>query len=124
MSRTTTEVIHDHLMKRMEDGLEGDIRDNYHPDVLVLSGFGTYRGHDGIRQSAQVLGQALGADSEFTYSRTVIEGEYGFLEWTASDAETCIHDGADSFHVVDGRIVMQTCHYTARPRISGSVRGE
>ena len=115
MSRTTTEVIHDHLMKRMEDDLEGDIRDNMHPDVLLLTGYGTYRGHDGVRESAKLLGEVLAADSKFTYSRTVIEGEYAFLEWTASDANTCIHDGADSFHVIDGRIAMQTCHYTVRP---------
>ncbi len=114
MPRTTTEVIHDHLMKRMEDDLEGDIRDNMRPDVLLLTGYGTYRGHDGVRESARLLSKELAADSKFTYSRTVIEGEYAFLEWTASDANTCIHDGADSFHVIDGRIAMQTCHYTVR----------
>lgn len=113
MLRSTTEVVHDHLMKRMGGDLEGDIRDNFHQDVLVLSGFGTYRGHDGIRQSARQLEQAVGAGGSFTFSRTVIEGEYAFLEWTARDGATRVHDGADSFHVVDGRIRMQTCHYTA-----------
>lgn len=113
-ARTTTDVVYDHLCKRMEDDLEGDIRDNFHPDVVLLSGFGTYRGHDGIRQSARLLAEVVGPTGEFTYSRTVIEREYGFLEWTARDGDHCVHDGADSFHVVDGLIVMQTCHYTAR----------
>lgn len=116
MPRTTTQVLHDHLMKRMEGDLEGDIRDNFHEDVVLLSSFATYRGHEGIRQSSEQLWQAIGPAGSFSYSRTVIEGEYAFLEWTAEDDNTCVHDGVDSYHIVDGRVAMQTVHFTARPR--------
>ena len=115
MPRTTTEVIHDHLARRLDNDLEGDISANFHTGIVILSGFGTYRGHDGIRQSADLLNQAVEGGS-FTYARTVIDGEYAFLEWTAKAASNVIRDGADSYHVVDGKIVLQTIHYTAWPR--------
>lgn len=35
MARTTTEVIQSHLMKRLEGDLEGDIQENFSPDVLI-----------------------------------------------------------------------------------------
>ena len=116
MARTTTRVIQDHLMKRLDNRLEDDIRDNYHKHVVILSGFGTYRGHDGVRQSARLLREAVAEDGCFDYNRTVIEGKYGFLEWTASAEDTSVRDGADSYHMVDGLIVMQTIHYTTWPR--------
>ncbi|GAB2527446.1 nuclear transport factor 2 family protein [Paramicrobacterium agarici] len=115
MSRTPTDVIHDHLIKRLEGDLEGDIAHNFSEDILILSGFGTYRGHDGIRQSSAELTEAV-ASGEFNYNRTVIEREYGFLEWTAKGNDNIIRDGADSYHVVDGLIVLQTIHYTTWPR--------
>lgn len=113
MTRTTTEVVHDHLMLRLAGDVKRDIRQNFAEDVLILSGFATFRGHDGVQQSADQLAEAISGGA-FTYARTVIEGEYGFLEWTAQDGDMVIGDGADSFHVVDGRIVFQSIHYTAR----------
>lgn len=115
MPRTTTEVVYDHLSRRLAGDLEGDLEANYSPDVLILSSFSTFRGHDGVRQSAAQLDE-VAAGAEFAYNRTVIEDEYAFLEWTASrDGEDRVDDGSDSFHIVDGRIVMQTIHYTAVP---------
>lgn len=114
-ARTTTEVLHHHLQLRLDGDLERDLRENYAEDVLVLSGFATYRGHEGVRQSAAQLAEAIEGGS-FTYARTVIEDEYAFLEWTARDGDMAIADGADSFRIVDGRIVFQSIHYTALER--------
>ncbi|WP_437583870.1 nuclear transport factor 2 family protein [Paramicrobacterium sp. CJ85] len=115
MTRTPTEVIHDHLIKRLEGELEADIAHNFDESILILSGFGTFRGHDGIRQSAALLAEAV-KTGDFAYNRTVVEREYGFLEWTATGEDEIVRDGADSFHVVDGLIVAQTIHYTVWPR--------
>ena len=114
MARTTTEVIHDHLSRRLGGDVEGDIESNFSPDIIILSGFATYRGHQGIRESAKALAEATSGGT-FSYNRTVIEGPYGFLEWTASAEDTKISDGADSFVVHDGLIVFQSIHYTAWP---------
>lgn len=115
MERSTTEVLHDHLARRLDGNVDADIRVNYADDVLILSGFGTFRGKDGVRQSAQELAEAV-TGSRFAYNRTAVEGEYAFLEWTASDADTKVCDGADAFHIRDGRIVFQSVHFTTWPR--------
>lgn len=115
-ARTTTQVLHDHLYRRLADDLEGDLVANYSPDVVVLSSFSTFRGHDGVRQSAELLAD-VAKDVEFAYNRTVVEGEYAFLEWTARQGgQESVRDGSDSFHIVDGLIVLQTIHYSAVPQ--------
>lgn len=118
-ARTTTQVLHDHLSRRLAGDVDGDLEANYAADVIMLSSFSTFRGRDGIRQSAALLSDAIGKAGAFNYRRTVIEGVYGFLEWTAESDGMVIYDGADSFHVLDGRIVMQTVHYTTRESADG-----
>ncbi len=109
--RSTTEVLHDHLTKRWDGALEEDLRTNYSDDVVLLSSFGAFRGVDGVRESAKLLFEALGP-SEFQYQHTLIEGRWGFLEWSATSADKLIKDGADGFVIENGLIVMQTVHYT------------
>lgn len=109
--RTTTEVIHDHLMKRLGGDVEADIRENYADSVAVLTKSGVYLGLAGIEAAAEELSRLVG-DATFTFEQTVISGEYAFLEWSASDGRRIVSDGADSFVVRDGRIVMQSIHYT------------
>lgn len=114
-TRTTTEVIHDHLSKRLQGRVDDDVRENYAEDVVMLTGSGDYHGHDGVRMAAEEL-QRLVGEAEYTYDQTVINGEYGMLEWSARAEGTVVSDGADSFVVRDGRIVMQTVHYSPIPR--------
>lgn len=109
--RTTTEVIHDHLMMRLSGEVAADIRENYAESVAVLTRSGEYRGLAGIEAAAEELSRLVG-DATFTFDQTVISGEYAFLEWSAVDGHRKVSDGADSFVVHDGRIVMQTIHYT------------
>ena len=111
--RTTTEVLHDHLSKRLEGDVDADIADNYAENVTVLSGSGEFRGHEGVRMAADELARLVGAGT-FTYTQTLVSGDYAFLEWTA-DGESQVKDGADSFVVEKGRIVMQSIHYSPDP---------
>ncbi|ALX66859.1 nuclear transport factor 2 family protein [Microbacterium sp. XT11] len=110
MVRTTTEVIHDHLKRRLEGDLDGDLS-NYHADVVLLTGSGVYRGHDGVRACAAELERLVGP-AEFVFSQTLIDGDFGYLEWGAHDGDVKVCDGADSFVVRDGLIALQTVHYT------------
>lgn len=50
--RTTDEVLNDHLRLRLEGDLEDDMARNYAADVVLLTGCGVFRGHDGVRASA------------------------------------------------------------------------
>ncbi|MGX1933798.1 nuclear transport factor 2 family protein [Microbacterium resistens] len=110
--RTTTDVIHDHLRRRLDGDLDGDI-ENYGEDVVQLTGSGIYRGRSGIRDCAAELQRLVGS-ATFTYRQTLVDGPYAFLEWTAESDEITVGDGADGFVVHDGRIVLQTIHYTPR----------
>lgn len=112
MARTTTEIIQDHLSKRLEGDVEGDIKKNFSPDIVILSSFGVFRGHEGVRQSAAKLATAL-KKASFEYSHLLIEDEYAFLEWRGEGDDNIVSDGVDSFVVRNDKIVLQTIHYSA-----------
>jgi hypothetical protein len=111
MKRTTTEVFHSHLYYRLQGDLDGDIKENYAPNVVIISSGGSYHGHQGAKDSARHLADSIG-DSTFTYRHTIVEENYAFLEWTASSGDTKVCDGADSFIINNGKIIQQTIHYT------------
>jgi len=109
--RTTTEVFEDHLARRLAGDLEGDIKENYSENVIFLTGTGAFEGHDGVRKSASELAEYVG-DMPYEYNHTLVKGDYAFLEWTAKDKGRVVRDGADGFVIKDGKIVLQTIHYT------------
>ncbi len=109
--RSTQEVFEDHLEKRSKGLVEEDIATNYAEDVVVLTGIGTYRGHDGIRQAAANLDHYL-PDASFTYTTKRVEDAFAFLEWHGESPKGRVCDGADSFVIRNGRIIAQTIHYT------------
>jgi ketosteroid isomerase-like protein len=109
--RTTTEVFEDHLAKRIAGDLEADIATNYAEDVVFLTGTGAFRGHEGVRKSAAELEHYLGG-TDYEYNHTLIDGDYAFLEWTARSKDKIVSDGADGFVIKDGKIVLQTIHYS------------
>jgi hypothetical protein len=109
--RTTEQVLRDHLARRCEGDLEGDLRANYAEDLVVLSKDGVYRGKDGIRTTARILERNL-PDATFEYDLLRVADEFGMLSWSAqgSDGSRTCH-GADSYVVRDGRIIAQTIQF-------------
>jgi hypothetical protein len=65
----------------------------------------------GVRRLAQILQEQL-PEAGFEYRTRLVEGEVAFLEWSARSDRAKVEDGADSFLIRDGRIVVQTIHYT------------
>lgn len=115
MNRTSTEVIQDHLAKRLVGDIEGDISTNFSEDVIILSSYGTFRGHEGVRDSAAKLKKAMG-NAIFAYNHTMIEGDFAFLEWSGESQQKKVSDGADSFVVKNGKIILQTIHYSPKQK--------
>lgn len=111
LMRTTTEVFEDHLAKRLAGDLEGDIKENYSKDVVLMTGTGVFEGHDGVRKSAKELEEYVG-NIPYEYNHTLVKGDYAFLEWTAKGDGRAVFDGADSFVINSGKIILQTIHYT------------
>jgi hypothetical protein len=111
MSRTAEEVLEDHLRRRREGDLEGDLRANYHPDVVLLTAKHVRRGHDGVRDSAHLLWQAVADGGDFRYDSVLADDRMAFLEWRARTEELRVTCGVDSYLLEDGLITAQTIHY-------------
>ncbi|HEX2247406.1 MAG TPA: nuclear transport factor 2 family protein [Arthrobacter sp.] len=76
--RTIQEVLNSHLHHRTVGDLEGDLRENYADDVVLLSAEGVHRGHDGVRYLAGVL-QSYIQDGSFQFHKLLTDGEVGML---------------------------------------------
>lgn len=111
--RSSQEVLDDHLRESQDGSIEDDLARNYSQDLVVLTGRGVYRGHDGLRQLAELLRNEL-PQSTFEYRTRLVAGEMAFLEWSGRSAQAEVDDGADSYLIRDGRIVAQTIHYTVK----------
>jgi hypothetical protein len=114
-SRSTEEVLEDHLREAKEGSFEDDIRRNFAEDLVILTGRGVYRGHEGLRKLNRKLQQEL-TKASFTHRTKLVAGEMAFLEWTAESEQAVVDDGADSYCIRDGRIIAQTIHYTLKKK--------
>lgn len=110
-SRGTREVFEAHLRLAAEGCVEEDLALNYATDCVAITGWGIFRGHEGLRSLADELQQQAPCGS-WTYLTRQVHGPIAFLEWSAYCPGVEIHDGADSFFIQEGRIVVQTIHYT------------
>ena len=69
----------DHLQRRECGDVEGDLRHNYHPDVVLLTGLGMFRGHDGVRANAHMLAHYLEHPS-YGITNYLSDSETAFFE--------------------------------------------
>jgi hypothetical protein len=124
-NRTAQEVLDDHLNiaqrwqgdeADLETIVREDLRRNVAQDIVVLTNRGTFHGHEGVMQLAQMLGEELPDHEAFQYTYTSVEGRMAFLEWAYEDSSTRVRDGADSYLIEEGKIVAQTIHYTVEQK--------
>ena len=109
--RSTREVLESHLRHRQAGDLEGDLRENYAPDVVQLSRGGVHRGHEGVRALAGIL-RTYTADVSSATGTLLVESEIGLL-LAPSSGEARDPDRADTYIVRNGRIVAQAVHHVA-----------
>jgi hypothetical protein len=112
--RSTREVFDHHLHLAKQGAVEEDLRRNYANDVKVLTRWGVFEGHDGIRELAARLAEEL-PEPHFEYTTTLVVDEIAYLEWTATSRTHRAENGADTFLIQDGKVQVQTIHYTLRP---------
>ena len=121
-ARTAQEVLDDHLKLAEHFGedwrhiVEEDIRRNVSENIVILINRGTFRGHEGVRELARMLGEELPEHRAFEYTYIAVEGRMAFLEWAYEDASVRVRDGADSYLIEEGKIVAQTIHYTVEQK--------
>lgn len=109
-------VIEAQIQCRMEGRLEDDIAQHYASDVVLLSAEGVHRGHDGVRELASIL-QRYAREADYEIHALHVEGAHALELWSARSPERSLPDGADTFMVCDGRIMTQSIHFSARPRV-------
>jgi hypothetical protein len=109
--RDARQVMEDHLRMRRDGDLDGDLRENYHPDVIVLTARKVYRGHDGVRESAHTLWRAVGDEHAYVYDTVMVDDRFALLEWRARTEHLNITCGVDSYVIEDGLIKGQSIHY-------------
>jgi hypothetical protein len=123
-TRTAQEVLDDHLNLTERFGVEEtwqriveeDIRRNVSEDMVILINRGTFRGHEGVRELARMLGEELPEHRAFEYTYRAVEGRMAFLEWAYEDANVRVRDSADSYLIEEGKLVAQTIHYTVEQK--------
>lgn len=110
--RAPREVLDAHLARAREGRVDDDLAENYADDVALIGRWGVERGHAGARRLADRLDREL-PGAAFSYDAVHVAGRVGFLAWSArADDGAEVRDGADSFLIEDGRIVVQTIHYS------------
>jgi hypothetical protein len=109
-SRSTEEVLQDHLKLRMENKLEEDLERNYAESVVLLTVNSNACGHDAIRMSAGRLEEQL-PDARLEFVATQVSDRFALLIWRATSDRFDAMEGADSFVIEDGLIQLQTIHY-------------
>lgn len=112
--RSPQEVLDDHLRQSQDGSIEDDLARKDSDDLVVLTGRGVYRDHNGLRQLAEFLCNEL-PQARFEYRTRLVEGKVGFQEWSGYSAVAQVDDGADSSLIRDGRTVAKTIHYTVKP---------
>lgn len=113
LPRTTRQVLADHVRRRSEGDLDGDLRENYHPDVAIFWSDGVLHGHDGVRRLARIQSR-YHDDGNFRCHRLLTADEMAVLEWSGlgGRTDTLMLEGTETFVVRDGLIVGQAVHYS------------
>lgn len=109
--RSSEKVLESHLKYRKDGDLEGDLKENYAEDVVLLSHEGVHHGHDGVRYLADVLNSYL-PEGSYEYHQVLTAAEVGMLTWTGAAKDLKVHDGVDSFVFRNGKITAQTIHFS------------
>jgi hypothetical protein len=115
MPRSTAQVLEDHLRLRQAGQLDTDLEQNYGADVILLCERGPFQGRDAVRKSGEDLMAQL-PNGRFQYFVKYVAGEYAYLQWTADSATNRVEDGADTFVIREGLIIMQSIFYRLKPR--------
>ena len=105
---STKDIIDRHLKAFDEGDLDGILFD-YAADAVMFTPDGSLRGPDAMRPLFQALIAEFGKPGTvFTLKQQLIDGNYGYIVWTAETSENVYELATDTFVVRDGKIVAQS----------------
>jgi len=115
--RSANEVFENHLKLAQEGKLKEDLKNNYAKDIVLLTNYGTFHGHEGTKEAAELLNKQL-PNGTYDYKLKLCCKKICFLHWAGDSKESYIVDGADSFLIEKGKIKIQTIFYTFHMKIN------
>ena len=116
---STQGVLDRHLQSFGRGDLEGILSD-YAPDAVLFTADGPLRGIDGIRPLFQRMIAEFGKPgARFRMQQQFVDGDFGYILWTAETAENVYELGTDTFVVRAGKIVAQSFTGKITPRGPG-----
>jgi hypothetical protein len=95
-TRSTIEVLEDHLERRERGDIESDLEHNYAEDVVLLCEHGALKGRGAVRNSAKALVDRL-PGARFQYPVKAVDGDHALLHWSAQSASASVDLGVDTF---------------------------
>ena len=105
---STKQVIDQHLKSFGERDLQGVLSD-YATGAVLFTPEGPLRGLDAIRSFFQVMLAEFGKPgAAFSLKQQFVEGDNGYILWTAETADNVYELGTDTFVVREGKIVVQS----------------
>jgi hypothetical protein len=111
--RSPREVFEDHLDLAQNGDLEKDLERNYSPDSVLLTNYGVFHGREGMKEAAELLKKQL-PGGNYNYELKLCHEEMCFLHWTGKSDVSVIPDGADSYLIKNGKIMVQTIYYSVQ----------
>lgn len=104
---TTTAEVLGHHMEALGAGDGAAILSDYAADATLLTPNGVFSGTDEIKAFFDGFMTSLPPDfiANIELEASEIDGEYAYVVWHSSEVAPL---GTDTFHVVDGKIAMQS----------------
>ena len=113
---STKDVLDNHLRSFSARDLNGLLSD-YVPDAVLFTPAGPLKGVDAIKPFFQALLAEFGKPgATFNLKHQSVEGNYGYILWTAETADNVYELGTDTFVVHNGRISVQSFAGSITPR--------
>jgi ketosteroid isomerase-like protein len=105
---STKDVIDHHLSSFGARDLEGILSD-FAPDAVLFTVGGPLKGVDAIKPLFQgMLAEFQKPGATFSLEKMFVEGDYGFIQWSAETADNVYELGTDTFVVRGGKIVVHS----------------
>ena len=113
---STKDVLDNHLRSFSAHDLDGILSD-YVPDAVLFTPDGPLKGVDTIKPFFQALLAEFGKPgATFNLKHQSLDGDYGYILWTAETADNVYELGADTFVVREGKIAIQSFAGSITPK--------
>jgi ketosteroid isomerase-like protein len=112
MAKATNEAVMQHHGQALLSGNLDELLKDYTMDSVLFTPFETYKGPERIREAFAGLMKMLPPEAiaNFKITKQEMHGEYVYLLWMAPPA---VPSAGDTFHIHNGKIVMQSVLFAA-----------